>query len=178
MKLLKIMNKWILIGIVSILLVAFSLYQLSALSSVEISSYHIDKITMDKSLLFSVQGKIIVANPSHIPVTIREIPYVGFIDSVEVFNGTIPGQIIPASRTAAFNFDQEIDWVPDTTTALAILNGKNVTLKIHATPEAVYLSVFTLSSEKDISFSISDMIRPYIQQQITSLSTMIGKLLG
>ncbi len=172
------MNKWILIGIVFVLVLAFPIYQLSALNSVGISSYEIDKIAMDKSLLFSVEGKIFVTNPSLIPVTIREIPYVGYIDEVEVFNGTLDGQKIPASGTAAFAFDQEIDWVPDTTTALAILNGKNVTLTIHAAPEAAYLSLFTISSQKDITFSISDMIRPYIREQIASVSSLIGGLLG
>ncbi|MBI5073486.1 hypothetical protein HZA99_06740 [Candidatus Woesearchaeota archaeon] len=172
------MTKWILIAIIFILLLAFPLYQLSALNSVGISSFQIDKIAMDKSLLFSIQGKIMITNPSHIPATIREIPYVGYIDDVSVFNGTLSGQTIPASGTAAFAFDQEIDWVPDPTTALAILNGKNVTLTIHTSPKAAYLSVFTLSSEKEISFSISDMIKPYIREQIASMSSLIGSLLG
>ena len=172
------MNKWILISIVSFLILLFPIYQLYALNSVGISSYQIDNVAMDKSLLFTVQGKIFVTNPSLISVTIREVPYVGYIDGEEVFSGSLDGQHIAAGTTAAFAFDQEIDWVPDTTTALAVLNGKNITITIHVEPQAAYLSFFTLHSEKDISFSISEMIRPYIQQQVASISSLIGKLLG
>ncbi len=172
------MNKWILVSIASLLILLFPLYQLYALNSVGISSYQLDNIAMDKILLFTVQGKIFVTNPSLISVTIREIPYIGYIDGQEVFSGSLDGQRIAAGATTAFAFDQEIDWVPDTATALAVLNGKNVTLVIHAAPEAAYLSVFTLHSERDISFSISEMIRPYIQQQIASISSMIGNFLG
>lgn len=172
------MNKWFLAIFLFILLLAFPLYQLSVLNSVGISSYEIDNVSMNRNLLFAIQGKIIATNPSHLPVTIRKIPYIGYIDDIEVFNGTLDGQTIPASGTAVFTFDQEIDWVPDTTTALAILNGKNVTVTIHASPEAAYLSVFTLSSEKEVSFSISDMIKPYIREQIASVSSLIGSLMG
>ena len=172
------MNKWILVSIVSVLILLFPLYQLYALNNVGISSYEINNIAMDKTLLFTVQGKIFVTNPSLISVTIREVPYVGYIDGQEVFSGSLDGQHIAAGTTAAFAFDQEIDWVPDTATALAVLNGKNITVTIHVEPQVAYLSFFTLHSEKEISFSISDMIKPYIQQQIASISSMIGKFLG
>lgn len=170
------MNKWLLGGIITLLLLTFPFYQLYALNNVEMESYDIEQITMNQNLLFVIDGSITLSNPSYIPVTVREIPYVGYIDQKEVFRGSLTGQTIPAGTNATFPFNQEIDWVPDTQTALAILQGEEVTVTIHAKPAASYFILFTIHSEKEVSFDIAEMIQPYVQEQIASMSSLLSKL--
>lgn len=165
------MNKFIY-GIILFLALLFPLYQLWVLNSTEITAFHIDEISMNKNLLFVVDGSVIVQNPSLLAVTVRQVSYTGFIAGEQVFTGELPGQTIPAQGNATFFFSQEIDWVPDTETALAILDGEDVTVTIHLEPQAAYLYFFTLHSEEEITFSLTDLIAPYIREQIATLSSL------
>ena len=163
--------------IVLLLLAIFPLYQLYALNNTKVQSFMIEKVSMDKSLLFVIDGEIVVANPSAIPVTIKQIDYTGIIENEAVFNGTLKGQTVPAGGNVSFQFSQEIDWVPDSDTAVAIVSGKSITLTIHVKPQASYLYLFTLTGKKEINIEISKLLKPYIEKQIANVNKLLTSLL-
>ncbi len=128
---------------------------------------------MNRNLLFTIDGQVTAKNPHAISVTIRKISYKGYIDNEIVFTGELAGQTIPPKGNATFFFSQEINWVPDKDTAIAIMEGNDVVLTVFIEPEAAYLYFFTITGEKELHFNIADYLVPYIREQLASLSSII-----
>lgn len=167
------MKRILIILCLILLLLAFPLYQLFALNSVEIKTITIDNFGMNSNLFFTIDGSVEAYNPSFIPVTIKKIDYEGYIEEEKVLEGTLEGQIIPAEATATFPFDEEIEWAPTPDTALAIIDGSNLTLTLKMNPQVSYLYLFTITGEKEADINIAALLKPYVQQQIAALNEMV-----
>ncbi len=163
------MNKVILTLVTLFVLSIFPIYQLLALNNIQIQNFTIENFGMNNHLLFTVQGTGQLYNPSVIPVTIKEITYVGAIKNETVFEGTIAGMTIGAGEKVEFPFSEEIDWVPDQETVKEILAGENVTLIIHTKSRASYLYFFTLTGEKEVNISLTEQVKPYVEEQVALL---------
>lgn len=132
---------------------------------------------MNSKLLFTVDGTGELYNPSEIPVTIKEIKYIGRIKNETVFQGTIAGMTIGAGEKVEFPFNEEIDWVPDKETVQEILAGQNVTLIIHTEADASYLYFFTVTGGKEVEISITELVEPYVEAQVASLFNKVASFL-
>ncbi|MEK6867529.1 MAG: hypothetical protein AABX98_01775 [Nanoarchaeota archaeon] len=164
------MNKIIIIIVTIFLVSIFPIYQLLALNNIQIQNFTIDNFGMNRKLLFTVEGTGELYNPGIIPVTIKEIRYIGTIKEEIVLEGTIETINIPAGETATFSLNEEIDWVPDAATVEEILAGQNVTLVIQTEADASYLYFFTVTGEKDVEISITRLLKPYVEEQVAALS--------
>jgi len=167
--------KKIIIAIITLIILAlFPLYQLHALNGIEMQSFAITKVSLNKNLQFFVEGSGELYNPSLIPVTIKEIRYEAYVNNEQMMNGTISGKTIPAQSAESFIFSQQIDWVPDIDTALQITAGKNVTMTIQTEADVSYLSIFTITGKKQTTINIGRILRPVLEKQITAISNAIG----
>ena len=171
------MKKVLLIILLISILSIFPIYQLIALNNVAIQNFTIKDFGMNSRLLFTVEGAGELYNPGMIPVTIREINYIGTIKNETVFEGAIAGMTIPAGEAVEFPFSEEIDWVPDAGTVQEILAGQNVTLVIYTEADVSYLYFFTVTGEKEIELSITQLVKPYVEAQVAALSEKLLRML-
>ena len=173
------MKKIIIIASVIILLLSiFPLYQLYVLNSVEMQDFEITEVGMNRNLQFTIEGIGTLSNPSAIPVTIREIRYVGTIKEETVLEGTIGTIKIPAGGTANFSLSDEIEWVPDQETMVLIAAGKNVTMDMVIDADASYLYFFTVTGHTETSINIGKLARPYVEAQMARLTDTLAALFG
>jgi LEA14-like dessication related protein len=166
--------KKIILSIFIILILAFPFYQLYSLNSVEFQSFSVQEISLNSRLYFVVNAAAKLYNPSYIPVEIKEIRYVAYIQSEEIMNGTIAGSTIPSKSSESFAFEQTINWVPDIETAMAITQGKNVTMTISTEADVSYLYFFTITGKKQSTIEISRILKPVLDRQITAISDALG----
>ncbi len=171
------MKKFLIIIGVLILLTLFPLYQLYAISLVEIQSLKIEKITLDHSLQFILVGTAEVYNPSLVPVTIKQFAYTGIIKNEKVLEGARDAMTIPARESVTLPFTAEMTWVPDTETALDILAGKKVTLTLKIEAEASYLYFFTITGTKKVEISLSTFLKPYVEEQLATITKKLSAFL-
>lgn len=155
------------------LLLVFPIYQLFALNSVEIQSFTIENFGMNRNLFFTIDGTVEADNPSLIPITIKKIEYEGYIENEKVLEGSLEGQTIPAKATATFSFDEEIEWAPTPDIALAIIDGKNLTVTLKMQPQVSFIYFFTITGEKEADIDIASLLKPYVQKQIAALNEMV-----
>ncbi|MBI5001846.1 hypothetical protein HZC31_00510 [Candidatus Woesearchaeota archaeon] len=172
------MKKIILIASVIFLVLLFPIYQLYALNSVEMQDFEITEVGMNRNLQFTIEGEGVLSNPSAIPVTIKEIRYVGTIKEETVLEGTIETIKIPAGETATFSLNDEIEWVPDQETMVLIVAGKNVTMDIKVDADASYLAFFTLTGHTEKSINIGKLARPYVEAQMAKVTDTLDALFG
>jgi LEA14-like dessication related protein len=171
------MNKKILIVIaVIILLLVFPLYQLYALNSTTIQNFQIHHIEMNNRLQFEVEGSFDVYNPSFISITVKEVTYSATIDNEEVFVGTLQPGTITSKTATEQTFIHTIDWVPDEATVQDILNDEDIILVIETDAKGSYLYFFTLSGEKTIEINITQMVKPYVEEMVNSLTKLLAGL--
>lgn len=159
------------------LLLIFPIYQLFALNSVEIKTITIENFGMNRNLFFTIDGTVEAYNPTLIPVTIKKIDYEGYIENEKVLEGSLEGQTIPAKAIATFSFGEEIEWAPTPDTALAIIDGKNLTLSLKMSAEASYLYFFTIRGNKEADIDIAALLKPYVQKQIAEVNEFLTRFL-
>ncbi len=172
------MKKKIIIIFIILLLSIFPLYQLYALNSIEMQNFQITEVSMNRNLQFTIKGEGTLYNPALIPVTIKQIQYVGTIKDEVVLEGTIETVKISAQETASFSLNDEIEWVPDQETMVLIAAGKNVTMNIVIDADTSYLYLFTVKGHKEISINIGKLARPYIEAQMVKVSETLAALFG
>ena len=172
------MKKIIFIASVIFLVLLFPLYQLYALNEVEMQDFKITEVGMNRNLQFTIEGTGTIYNPALIPVTIKEIRYVGTIKEETVLEGTIETIKIPAGGTANFSLSDEIDWVPDQETMVLIAAGKNVTMEIVIDADAAYLYFFTVTGHQETSMNIGKLARPYVEAQMAKVTNTLAALFG
>jgi hypothetical protein len=132
---------------------------------------------MNNRLQFEVEGSLELYNPSAIPLTIREVTYTATIYGEEVFSGTIAGTSIEAGEASPTSFIHTIDWVPEEETIKEILAGEDVIMVIETEASASYLYFFTVTGEKTININITNMIKPYVEEMMTSITSMLTGLI-
>ena len=140
--------------------------------------FEITEVGMNRNLQFTIEGIGTLSNPSAIPVTIREIRYVGTIKEETVLEGTIGTIKIPAGGTANFSLSDEIEWVPDQETMVLIAAGKNVTMDMVIDADASYLYFFTVTGHTETSINIGKLARPYVEAQMARLTDTLAALFG
>lgn len=174
--LFKMKKSLIIIGI-TILILAFPLYQLYALNTLVIQNFTIEYLSINHRLEFVLEGSFEIYNPHTIPLTIKQIEYIGAIKEEQLFEGAIQGATIPAKQAVSFSFNQTIDWVPDQETMLEILEGKEVPLHLEAEVDASFLYLFTMTGKKEISFDVADLLKPYVEEQIKAITGKVTSFL-
>lgn len=171
------MKKYLIIIIIFILLFIPPFYQLYALNTLLIQNVTIEHISVNPRLEFVLEASFEIYNPHSIPLTIKKIDYTASIKEEQLFSGTIVGATIPAKQTISFSFNQTFAWVPDQETMQDILRGEEVSLDLEAEVDASFLYLFTITGKKEFPVDVGDLLRPYVEEQITALTKKLSAFL-
>lgn len=170
-------NPLIILTIIILLFIP-PLYQLYALNTLLIQNVTIEHISINHRLEFVLEGRFEIYNPHSIPLTIKKIKYTASIKEEQLFAGTIDGATIPAKQSTSFSFNQTFAWVPDQETMQDILRGEEVSLDLEAEVDASFLYLFTITGKKELPVDVADLLKPYVEEQLRSLTKKLSAFLG
>ena len=170
-------NKKIIIGVViALLIIGFVLFNVFSLKSVKPTSFRVNDISMSKDAGIIFEGVIVVENPSLLDANIESIDYEIILDLTNevISTGHIDGSIVPSKGSADFTFSQQLDWIPDVSTAMQLMNQEEIYVTIQGTGHAKLLWVIPVSSDFEAKVDIAAYIKNTIQQQVQSVMGMFG----
>jgi hypothetical protein len=154
-------------------------YKLYALNSMYGENVALKDFSMGDNFQLQLSLAFDVVNPSALDNKINGVAYRAYLVEYdeELFSGTLHGAIIPSGESRTFIVNEQLDWVPDVPTALAMLDKNTLTLEFTTVTDVDYFGM-DISSEKKVVIDIAKYVKPLIQQQVDKFSNMFGGLFG
>lgn len=126
-----------------------------------IEDFQIDEITEFTLDSFTLQGRILVNNPSQLSIPIKSITYDLILEEYreKISSGSIPEFTLEKTTISTIPFYQEVKWVPSTNLILSLITKDEVFLIIKGQARMNIPKI----EDYAIPFQTKVDIKPYVQ---------------
>jgi LEA14-like dessication related protein len=130
--LMGFISRWLIKGLILVVIVAVGLYFLQGLKEVSLEEFEITGIDQITTESFTIIGNLNVNNPSDVKVPISSIEYLVVLEDTkeEIGSGDIGKFILESETVSKIEFNQKVNWVPTATVASKLVLEDEVWINV------------------------------------------------